>query len=446
MGNGLEQQKKAKEKLLGGAFMSVKVEKIEKNMVEMEIAVTPERFQAAVDQAAKRLAQRVNIPGFRKGKAPRRLVEARLGLETLHHEALDNLLSPAYSEAINESGIFPVDRPEIDVVQMEEGKELIFKAKVMVKPEVELGDYRGLGVEKEAVAVDDNQVDEDLKNKQNQHARVITLEEGTVSANGDTANIDFEGFVDGIAFEGGKAAGYDLTIGSGTFIPGFEEQLTGAEIGQEIDVNVQFPGEYHSEELAGKNAVFKVKINRVKRKELSPLDDEFAKDVSEFATLDELKEDIRQKLIKAAEMRAEKNFRNAVVAKVVDNARVEIPEVMITNRIDYMVEELKHNLSHQGLQLEQYLAYAQTSVEDLRERYRSQAAESIKTELVLEAIAKQEGIQVSEDELNEQLASFAATTDVEQLKKSLAARGELDSYKESLIVDKTADFLVAQNS
>ena len=427
--------------------MSVKVEKIEKNVVEMEVTVAAERFEAAVNQAAKRLSYKVNIAGFRKGKVPRRLIEARLGLETLHQEALDNLLSPAYTEAVNESGIFPVDRPEIDIVKMEQGQELIFKAKVTVKPEVELGDYKGLGVEKEAVTVDDAQIEEDLKRRQNQHARVITLEEGKVE-DGDTANIDFEGFVDGVAFAGGKGESYDLTVGSGTFIPGFEEQLAGAEIGQEIDVNVQFPAEYHSEDLAGKNAVFKVKINRLKRKELSPLDDEFAKDVSEFASLDELKDDIRQKLMKTAESRAEKNYRNAIVAKAVDNARVEIPEAMIDRRVDYMLHDMEHSLSHQGVSLEQYFAFTNSSEQDMRERFRPQAAESIKTELVLEAIGKQEGIQVAEDELNEQLANLAerTTMDVEQLKTDLAARGELESYRDSLVADKTVEFLVAQNA
>lgn len=427
--------------------MSVKVEKIEKNMVEIEVAVEAEQFKSAVDQAAKNLAKKVNIPGFRKGKAPRRLVEMHVGTDSLYNEALDHLLGPAYIKAVDESGISPVAKPEIDLVQIEEGKELIFKAKVTVKPEVELGEYKGLQVEKEAAAVADSQVEEELTQKQNQHARVMTLEEGNV-AQGDTATIDFEGFVDDVAFPGGKGENYDLVIGSGSFIPGFEEQLVGTEIGQEVDVNVQFPDEYHSEDLKGKKALFKVKVHKIKRKELSPLDDEFAKDVSEFATLDELKEDIRNKLLKSAEQRAESSYRSAVIAKAVDNASAEIPEVMIDNRVDSMVEDLERNLSYQGLNLEQYYMYTNSNDQDMRERFRPQAAESVKTELVLEAIAKQEGIEVTEDELIEQLAKVGERykQEVQVLKQNLAARGELELYKQSLVAEKTANFLVEQNA
>ncbi|WP_206811020.1 trigger factor [Paradesulfitobacterium ferrireducens] len=427
--------------------MSVKVEKIEKNVVELEVTVEAGKFSAAVNTAAKKLAGRVNIPGFRKGKAPRRLVEQAVGTEALYNEALDHLLGPAYAEAVTESAIDPVDRPDVDLVQIEEGKDLIFKAKVTVKPEVELGEYKGLQVEKEAVTVDDAKIEEELKRKQDQHARLITIEEGKAEE-GDTATIDFEGFVDGVAFPGGKGENYGLGIGSGTFIPGFEEQLVGAEIGQEVDVNVKFPDEYHSEDLAGKEALFKVKIHKIQRKELAPLDDEFAKDVSNFETLEELKEDIRKRLIETEEKRVENAFRNAVIAKAVDNASVEIPEVMIDKRVDAMVHDLEHNLSYQGLNLEQYFAYTNSNETDMRERFRPQAAESVKTELVLEGIAKAEGIQVSEDELNEELKKLGELykQDPEALKQSLIARGELEYYKQSLVNDKTVKFLVENNA
>ena len=427
--------------------MSVNVEKIEKNVVQLEVTVESDKLATSVNQAAKTMAGKVNIPGFRKGKAPRKMVELHVGIEALLNEAVDRLLGPSYSQAVIESGIFPVDRPEVDMVQLEEGKDMIFKAKVTVKPEVELGEYKGLKVEKEATVVEDTQVDEDLKSKQEQHARLINLEEGTV-VQGDNATIDFEGFVDGIAFAGGKGENHDLVIGSESFIPGFEEQLIGIEIGQEADVNVQFPTEYHSEDLAGKDALFKVKVNKIQRKELTALDDEFAKDISEFETLDELKTDSRSKLIKAAEERAETNYHNAVIAKAVDNASVEIPTVMIDSRVDTMAEDLSRNLSHQGLTLEQYYMYTNSNEQAMREHFRPQAAEGVKTELVLEAIAKVEGILASEEEVNEELGKMAQVygQKVEILKKSLAARGDLEAFKQSLISQKIVTYLIEQNA
>lgn len=425
--------------------MSVKMEKIEKNTVELEVTVEAKVFSAAVNKAAKALANKVNIPGFRKGKAPRLMVERHVGTASLYNEAVDDLIGPAYTKAVDEAGIEPVDRPEVDLVQMEDGKELIFKAKVTVKPEVELGDYKGLDVEKTAVTVSDEEVEADLKRKQEQHAKVINLEEGTVE-NKDTVTLDFSGSVDGVLFEGGTAEGYDLVIGSGSFIPGFEEQILGAQIGQDVDVNVRFPDEYHVEDLKGKDALFKVKLHKIKRKELTPLDDEFAKDVSEFETLDELKVDLRDKLMKAAEQRAEAEYGNTIVAKAVANASVEIPEAMIHSRVDTMVQDLEQNLSNQGLDLETYFHYMGSSEQEMRERFRPQAAENVKTELVLEAIAKAEGIQVTEEELNEELAKLAEQyqTKPENLKQALLVRGELNLYRQSLVSEKTVSFLVEQ--
>jgi trigger factor len=427
--------------------MSVSVEKLEKNIVALEVTVEAEKFVLAVKQAAKTLAKKVNVPGFRKGKAPRQMVELHVGKEALYDEALDHLIGPAYAEAVVESGIDPVDRPAVDLVQIEEGKDLIFKAKVTVKPEVELGEYVGLHIEQDAATVTDDQVLEELKNQQQQHARLMTLDEGKVQ-NDDTVTVDFEGFAGDVAFAGGKAENYELAIGSGTFIPGFEEGLIGTEIGQHVDVNVTFPAEYHSEELAGKEAVFKTSIKKIQRKELSALDDEFAKDVSEFETLDELKADLRNKLLKQGESQAKGDHLKAITSKVVDNASVEIPEVMFTERIKAMVEDLKRNLSQQGMTIEQYYQFSNTTEEVMLERLRPQAAEGVKTDLVLEAIAKAEGIQVTEDEVDEEIQKLGERhkQDAKKLKQSLIERGEIEFYKQSLISDKTVNFLLEQNA
>lgn len=425
--------------------MSVKVEKIEKNKVELEVTVEAKVFSDAVARVAKNMAKKLNIPGFRKGKAPRSMVERYVGTEALYSEAVDDILGVEYMKAVTESGIEPVDRPEIDLVQMEDGKELIFKAQVTVKPEVQLGDYKGLEVEKTAATVTEEEVEAELKRKQEQHAQIINLEEGKVQEQ-DTVNIDFAGSIDGVPFDGGTAEGHDLVIGSGTFIPGFEDQLIGAEIGQEVDVNVRFPDEYHVESLRGQDALFKVKINKIKRKELAPLDDEFAKDVSEFDTLDELKADLRDKLMKAAEERAEMEYKNAILSKAVDNASVEIPEVMIENRVQTMLDEASQNLAYQGLNLETYCQYTGTTIEQLKETFRPQATENIKTELVIEAIAKEEGIEVSEEEIDQELAKLAERyqTDAENLKQALIARGEMEAYRQSLVNEKTVNFLIEQ--
>jgi trigger factor len=427
--------------------MSVTVEKMEKNVVAMEITVAADSFVFAVNQAAKNLGKRVNIPGFRKGKAPRRVVELHVGKEALYNEALDHLIGKAYAEAVLESGIEPVDRPEVDLIQVEEGQDLIFKAKVVVKPEVELGEYKGLKVEQDAVSITEEQVMEELKHKQEQHARVLTLEEGTIE-NGDTVTIDFVGFKDDVPFEGGAAENYELVIGSGTFIPGFEEGLIGAEVGQHVDVNVTFPDEYHSAELAGQKAVFKTDIKKIQRKELSPLDDEFAKDVSEFETLDELKNDLRNKLSKIGEIKAREELMKAIITQAVNNASVEIPEAMIAERIRFMMDDLNRNLAQQGLTFEQYYQFTSSNEQIMKERLRPQAAESIKTDLVLEAIAKAEGIGVTEDEVNTELQKLSEQygQNPEQLKQTLLERGEFEFYKQNLISEKTVNFLVEQNS
>lgn len=427
--------------------MAVKVEKVEKNKVALEISVEAGEFDTAINKTAKKLAGQVNIPGFRKGKAPRHLVERHLGKEYVLNEALEPVLGPAYVQAIQESEIEPVSRPEVELVQVEEGKDLIFKAVVEIKPEVELGQYTGLSVEKQEVAVTDEEVEQELQRRQEMHAKVEVIEEGKVQDK-DIVTIDFEGFVDDVPFEGGKAEDHELTIGSGAFIPGFEEQLIGAEIGQEVDVNVKFPDEYHSKELAGKDALFKVKIKGIKRKELIPLDDEFAKDVSEFDTLDELRQDIKQKMITATEMRLNNEHRAEVVKKAVENANVEVPEGMIEMRIDSMLNDLQTNLSYQGLTIEQYCNYINSSEEKLREDYRSQAVEGIKTELVLEQIGKDLDIAISDEDMDAEMLKLSEHygREVEELKTTLAARGELDLFKQGMISDKVIDYLVEHNA
>ncbi len=426
--------------------MAVKVDRIEKNRVALEITVAAADFQQAYDRAYKKLAGRVNIPGFRKGKAPKAVIEARVGKEAILEEAYEFAIPDAYSKAIDESGIEPVDHPEVDVVSGEAGKDMVFKATVVVKPEVELGQYKGLGVEKTAVTVDDAQVDSQIKSMQERHAKITDIEEGKVE-DGDTAVIDFEGFVNDEAFPGGKGTDYPLVIGSNTFIPGFEEQLVGALIGAELDVKVTFPVEYHSTDLAGKDAMFKVSVKGIKRKELTPLDDEFAKDVSEFETLEELKADIRSKLLKTGEDKAEKDFRNAVVAKAVENAAVEIPEVMVDQRVAEMVNDLAQRLKYQGLSFEQYLEYAGTNLQEMQDKYRPQAEQSVKAELILEAVARQEGIEASDAEIQAEIEKYAEQykQDAAQFRSALEKRGELKLFSRGLVNDKTVEFLAANN-
>ncbi|MGC7869952.1 trigger factor [Desulfosporosinus sp. SYSU MS00001] len=427
--------------------MSVSVENVEKNVVALQVTVEAEKFTNAVNQAAKNLAKKVNVPGFRKGKAPRRMIELQVGKAALYDEALDHVIGPAYAQAVEESGINPVDRPDVELVQIEEGKELIFKAKVVVRPEVILGDYKGLSVEQDVASVTEEEIMEELKGRQQQHARLLPIEDGKIEE-GDIVTLNFEGFKGDEPFEGGKAENYELVIGSGTFIPGFEEGLIGAEVGQDLDVNVTFPDEYHSAELAGQNAIFKCHVNKIQRKELSPLDDEFAKDVSEFDTLDELKNDLRNKLMKIAESKVKDDHLKAIISKVVDNASVEIPEVMFTQRINEMFEELNTSLIQQGMNMDQYYQFTNSSEEIMRERLRPQAVESVKRDLVLEAVAKTEGITVTEDEVNEGLKNLGERfkQDPASLKQSLLERGQMEFYKQSLIQEKTVNFLVEQNA
>lgn len=421
--------------------MSVKWEKQEGNEGVLTVEVDAETFNKALDDAFKKVVKQVSIPGFRKGKVPRGLFEQRFGVESLYQDALDILLPVEYPKAIDEAGIEPVDRPEIDVEKIEKGESLIFTAKVTVKPEVKLGDYKGLNVEKDDTTVTDEDVQEELKAMQSRQAELVVKEEGAIE-NGDTVVLDFEGFVDGEAFEGGKAENYSLEVGSGSFIPGFEEQLVGLEAGAEKDVEVTFPEEYHAEDLAGKPAVFKVKIHEIKAKELPALDDEFAKDIDEeVETLAELTEKTKKRLEEAKENEAEGKLREELVAKASENAEADIPQAMIDTEIDRMMKEFEQRLQMQGMNLELYFQFSGQDEDALKEQMKEDAAKRVKSNLTLEAIAASEDLQVSDEEVEEELSKMAEAYNmpIENIKQAI---GSTDAMKEDLKVRKAIDFLV----
>lgn len=424
--------------------MSVKFEKLENNEGVLTVEVDAQQFDNALDEAFKKVVKQVSIPGFRKGKVPRSLFEKRFGVEALYQDALDIILPVAYPSAVEEAGIEPVDRPEIDVEQIEKGQTLIFTAKVTVKPEVKLGEYKGLGVEKEDATVADEDVENELKQLQERHAELVVKEEGKVEE-GDSVVIDFEGFVDGEAFEGGKAENYSLEIGSGTFIPGFEEQLIGLEAGAEKDIEVSFPEEYHAENLAGKPATFKVKLHEIKTKELPALDDEFAKDVNEeVETLDELKAKTRERLEEQKNQHAENKLRDDLVEKAAENAEVEIPEVMVDQEVDRMMKEFEQRLQMQGMNLELYFQFSGQDEAALREQMKEDAKKRVKFNLTLEAIAKAEEIIVSDEEADEEIAKMAEMYNM-SAENVKAALGSTEGIKEDLKVRKAIDFLVENN-
>lgn len=421
--------------------MSVKWEKQEGNEGVLTVEVDADTFNKALDDAFKKVVKQVSIPGFRKGKVPRGLFEQRFGVEALYQDALDILLPVEYPKAIEEAGIEPVDRPEIDVEKIEKGENLIFTAKVTVKPEVNLGEYKGLGIEKDDTAVTDEDVQNELKSLQERQAELVVKEDGKV-AEGDTVVLDFEGFVDGEAFEGGQAENYSLEVGSGSFIPGFEDQLAGLEAGAEKDVEVTFPEEYHAEDLAGKPAVFKVKIHEIKTKELPELDDEFAKDVDEeVETLAELTEKTKKRLEEAKENEADAKLREELVTKAAENAEADIPQAMIDTELDRMMKEFEQRLQMQGMNLELYFQFSGQDENALKEQMKEDAGKRVKSNLTLEAIAKAENLQVTDEEVEEELSKMAEAYNmpVENIKQAI---GSTDGMKEDLKVRKAIDFLV----
>ncbi|MFC0187990.1 trigger factor [Fictibacillus aquaticus] len=424
--------------------MSAKWEKLEGNQGVLTIEVEAAEVDTALDQAFKKVVQKVNVPGFRKGKMPRKLFEQRFGVESLYQDALDIILPKAYGQAIEETGIEPVDRPEVDVEKMEKGSTLVFTAKVTVKPEVKLGEYKGLEVPAVDTNVTDEDVDNELKRLQEQQAELVVKEEGTIE-NGDTAVIDFEGFVDDVAFEGGKGDNYSLEIGSGSFIPGFEEQLVGEKAGAEKDVNVTFPEEYHAAELAGKSAVFKVKIHDIKAKQLPELNDDFAKEADEEVdSLDALKTKLRTKLEESKKHEAEHTTRDTVVEKAAENAEIEIPEAMVNTELDRMMQEFAQRLQMQGMNLDLYFQFSGTDEAALREQMKTDAEKRVRTNLVLEAIAEAENLEATEEEINAEFEKMAEmyNLEVSKIKEMLAAQGGESAVAADLKVRKAIDFLV----
>ncbi|MFD2169045.1 trigger factor [Tumebacillus lipolyticus] len=401
-----------------------KWEKIEKNVGVLEFEVGVEEVNSALDKAFQKAVKTVSVPGFRKGKVPRSIFENRFGVEVLYQDALDILLPEAYTAAVQEANLVPVDRPEIDIVQFGKGESAVIKATVTVKPEVELGAYKGLAVEKKDFTVSADAVDAELKNLQGSHADIVVAEDGVAVENGDLVIIDFKGFVNGEAFEGGEADNYQLEIGSNTFIPGFEEQIVGVKKGEEKEINVNFPEQYHVATLAGQPAVFKVTLNEIKRKQLPALDDEFVKDISEFNTLDELKADIENKLKEKAVNDEKVYIEESVISQAVENATIEIPEAMIDNEIEFLMDDFKQRLQQQGIPFDAYVQFTGSSVESLKDEFRGQAVNRVRTGLVLEAVTAAEGIEATEGEINTELEKIAtsAKMEVERVKEILEAR------------------------
>lgn len=424
--------------------MSVQVEKLEKNMAKLTVEVSAEDFKAAIKKAFNKNKNRFAIPGFRKGKAPQAMIEKMYGEGVFYEDAADEAINASYAEAMKESGLDIVSRPEVTIEKIGKDEPFVYSALVAVKPEVTLGQYKGVEVEKADASVSAEDVEAELKKVQEQNARLLTVEDRGVE-DGDQTVIDFEGFVDGKGFEGGKAEDYPLTIGSHSFIDTFEEQLIGKKIGEECEVNVTFPTEYHAADLAGKPATFKVTVKEIKVKELPELNDEFASEVSEFDTLDEYKKDVEKKLAEKKEIEANSKNEDAVVAKVVENATMEIPDKMIDAQAENMVQDMARRMQSQGLSLDMYLKYTDMTVEQMKEQARPDAEKRIRTRLVLEAVAKAENIQISDEKVDEEVAKMAEAykMEVEKL-KSYMSESDVKQMKEDLAVQQAVDLLVAE--
>lgn len=419
----------------------VKSEKLEKSMHELQFSVDAEAFKAAIDKAFKREGKKYNVPGFRKGHAPRAVIEKMYGADIFHYDAINDLFPEAFEAAVKEAGIEPVGRPEADIVSQSLEDGVVLKVVVAVKPEIKVGQYAGLKATKKVNTVEDADVDAELARMQDRNGRIVTRD--GKAENGDTADIDFEGFVDGVAFEGGKGEHFSLTLGSGQFIPGFEEQVAGHEAGEEFEVNVTFPEQYQAEELAGKAATFKVKLHEVKTKELPAADDEFAKDVSEYDTLDELKASIRKGMEEQNEKNAELEVENDLVEQIVATLEGDIPPVMFETRIDEMVRDFEYRLQQQGLRLEDYIKYMGGDTAKFREGFKEQAEKQVKIRLALEAVAAAEGIAASEEDFENEVKRIADAYKMEVEKvRGIVPEAEV---KKDLAVNKAIDF-VKQNA
>jgi len=422
--------------------MSVQVEKLEKNMAKLTVEVSAEDFKAAIKKAFNKNKNRFAIPGFRKGKAPQAMIEKMYGEGVFYEDAADEAINASYAEAMKESGLDIVSRPEVTIEKIGKDEPFVYSALVAVKPEVTLGQYKGVEVEKADASVSAEDVEAELKKVQEQNARLLTVEDRGVE-DGDQTVIDFEGFVAGKGFEGGKAEDYPLTIGSHSFIDTFEEQLIGKKIGEECEVNVTFPTEYHAADLAGKPATFKVTVKEIKVKELPELNDEFASEVSEFDTLDEYKKDVEKKLAEKKEIEANSKNEDAVVAKVVENATMEIPDKMIDAQAENMVQDMARRMQSQGLSLDMYLKYTGMTVEQMKEQARPDAEKRIRTRLVLEAVAKAENIQISDEKVDEEVAKMAEAYQMEADKlNSFMGDKEKEQMKQDMAVQEAITFVV----
>lgn len=424
--------------------MNVTTEKIENHKVVLTIEVPAEELDKGIKAACKSLANRVNIPGFRKGKAPRRILEMNIGKEAILDEAFDRVAQKAFDEALKQENLDPVDRPQVDIVTLEEGKNVVFKATITPVPEVTLGEYKGLKVAKDAVEVKDEQVEEQVKNILNHHAKMVDAEEGATVANDDFITLDFKGEVDGVAFAGGEGKDYPLQIGSHSFIDTFEDQLVGLKVGEEKDVNVTFPEEYHAKDLAGKAAVFHCKINSIKYKEMPELTDEFVKASTSYESIEDMKAKLRENIEKNAQREADTKRRNEILKQATDNITVDIPEVMVENRVSNMIQELSVNLENQGMNLDAYLKYANMDMAKLREQYKESAAIAVKTDLMLDAVAKAEDIKVENADINAEIALLAATygTTPQEVSKIIKKNHSIGNLVATVLHKKAANFII----
>ena len=424
--------------------MSLQVENLEKNMAKLTITVPAEKVEEAIEKAYQKQKSKISIPGFRKGKVPRKMVEKMYGAGVFYEDAANDMIPTAYEEAAKESKLDIVSQPKIEVTQMEAGKEFIFTAEVAVKPEVELGEYKGLEVPKTDITVSDDEVMAEIDKEREQNSRIVAVEDRAVE-DGDMTVIDFEGFVDGEAFEGGKGTDYPLTIGSHSFIDTFEDQLIGKNIGEEVTVNVTFPNEYHAEALQGKPAMFKVTVKEIKKKELPELDNDFVEDVSEFSTVDEYKASIKTKLeIKKVES-AKNAKEDAVIEKLIEGAKMELPDAMVDSQVRQMAEDFARRISAQGISIEQYFQYTGLTADKLLEQMKPQAVKRIQSRLVLEAVAEKENFEVTEDDLNKEIEDMATaySLDVVMLKE-LLTDADKENMKKDVQVKKAVEFVTEQ--
>jgi trigger factor len=416
-------------------------EKTEKNTVKLEIEVDAQQFEEAMQKSYIKNRKNIAIPGFRKGRVPRKIIETYYSEAVFYEDAVNDVCPKAYLDAVKEQGIEPVDQPEFDIVQIGQGQNLIFTAEVTVKPEVELGEYKGIEVQKVEYNVTEQDVEQRLKQLQEQNARWISADDREVR-NDDRVTLDYQGSVDGELFEGGSAENQSLEIGSGQFIPGFEEQLVGMKVGEENDIKVTFPEEYHAAELSGKEAVFHVKINEIKEKELPELDDEFAKDISEFDTLEDYKADLVKNMEKSAKDSAKAEMENSLIKEIVDRCTVDIPDVMVEHQVDHAIYDFEYTLMYRGLTLEQYLQFTNTSMDDFRAQYRDEAYNTVKTQLVLEKIGKEEKIEVTDQDVDADIKRLAEENNIEEEKVREYWKGQEAYLKENLLFQKTVDFLM----